>query len=652
MCGVSEPLIFRVAVGRSPRAMAALDLEDLRECVDAVPKPFPMRFSTGRVIGTWQEWLLQCVLFGHWLSLQEREDFAQLVYDGCAAAEVAGGRVIAAITAKLESTREELLEALHNALKEAGGPGLAKRIPLVIESLTRQSRLVEKAETSLRSKGTLAAYTACAFSAIDNLISFANCYDLEGRLQREEDLREIKTYLNVASEWACFSRDVEIWSMLMMLPPSGPSGVNTVRSKARLMPVKQGVERELAQLLWDGTCAAWGKLEAAGVAVMNNVTAELEAMREELLEGLSESLHGARGARNDCASSLRTDMLTKVRHHLRVQSGFIEQAQSQRGPRRKADEHPFHVTCVSAIDNLIELQQALPMEFYILQSSRPKHRTESDLQEMKEHLKELLSASSDWGGLWEDQSWRKILANSGLHIDALAENDSLSLTPVKEIIQVSQAIKDRRQAIGEETAAKHQAEREAAEKENTELKARCDDLEERCEALAAKVEVESKTAQDISTLKAQYECLKNEHEALKFSLNAEASEAFAHRAWQGHGGGLISWNVVASGSAQTFRSTSWISVDTVGPCCFLKDAIFKIKKEDGFDFCEAQHLRIGSQVVAENGDIIEVKAAPEHHVVHEMVELETESALLQISPDHRIVRHDKSAVARPCKKLP
>ena len=262
------------------------------------------------------------------------------------------------------------------------------------------------------------------------------------------------------------------------------------------------------------------------------------------------------------------------------------------------------------------------MELYILQSSRPKHPTASELKWLKTHL--CGPVTLHWGNLWRDRGWQEIFFNSGVG-PSNRKVDKLPFTPVKNGNQVSQAVKDRHHAIPEETAA---------------------------------------IARDVSILKAQYESLKTEHEALKSSLNAEASKAFARRAWQGHGGlslaspaSLSSWNVVASGSggSQTILTTSWISVATSGPCCFLKDAIFKIKKEDGFeDFCEAQHLRIGSQVVAENGDIIEVKNPPEHHVVHEMVELQTESACLQVSPDHRIVRPDKSAVPWPvaCKKLP
>ena len=165
----------------------------------------------------------------------------------------------------------------------------------------------------------------------------------------------------------------------------------------------------------------------------------------------------------------------------------------------------------------------------------------------------------------------------------------------------------------------------------------------------------SRVSVQFSELKAQYDRRKSEHEALKSSLNAEASKALADRAWQGHGGlssaspaSLSSWNVVASGSggSQTILSASWISVATIGPCCFLQDAIFTIKTDSGCERCKAIDLQIGSQVVAENGQIIEVKIDPEPHVVDQMVELQTESACLQISPDHRIVLPDRSTAPR------
>lgn len=790
----SEPL--RIAVCRSPRAMTALDpVAELRRCVDDVPKPFPMKLSTGRVIETLQEWKgLQWEkgVLGtpQGFTKQESAELARLVWDGYKAADAACVPLINAVTVELESIAEELLEALSNAVKESGGAGLARRLLPVMEALTQQSRIVEQLEGPLRQRRGkalsasptaignliscgfnlgpkhpteselqearvsldqavvwadlhiglcrntffLSVYTvkstprlipvkkgarrelaqmvcdgcnaaeaacvrlmnvvtaelesireellealsnelkeaggpqdgkklnvwagifvrvtetlssqsrfveeaersptnprdrrehlprgvSCTTSLIETLISLRGQVESEGLLRREHptasELREIQTQLNVAGEWADLSRHVESCAM----PPC--SGVNTFESPHRPIPLKEGARRELAQLVWAGTCTAWGQLEAAGVAVMNEVTAELEAMREELLERLWEALHGG-GAGSDYASSLRTGMLAKVTDSLSEQAKLIKQAERQRGPQRQASEHPYYATCVSAIDNLIELQQCLPMEFYILQSSRPKHPTARDLQEMKKHLKEPLSATSAWGRLWEDKSWQRILDHSGLHFDDAAKNDDLCLTPVKNGVQVSQAIKGRREEIREETAAKLQVERDAAQKEIRELKARCDDLEER-------------------------------YEALKSSLNAEASQAFAHLAWQGNReissaspASLSSWNVVASGSggSQTILSTSWISVATIGPCCFLKDAIFKIKTESGYDFREAKDLQMGSQVVAENGEIIEVKTSPELHVVHELVELQTESACLQISPDHRIVRHDKSAVPR------
>ena len=175
-----------------------------------------------------------------------------------------------------------------------------------------------------------------------------------------------------------------------------------------------------------------------------------------------------------------------------------------------------------------------------------------------------------------------------------------------------------------------------AEKENTQKEmSRVSELEARCD---------------------YFEAISREYEAFKASLNAHASERVADHVWQGNIGRTpswtvsqrSSWDVVASGSGQTILSTSWISVATVGPCCFLKDAIFTIKNQDGgFESCKAVDLQIGSKVLAENGDIIEVKTAPGLHVVHETVELQTESACLQISPDHRIVRPDRSTVPRP-----
>ena len=584
-----------------------------------------------------------------------KRDFDELIFakHGYNAAEAACNAawvpVINALTAELESIRDKLLEAFCISVKEAGRPCNGMNLNVWAGMFLRVTE-------TLRSQSIFVQYPCCEYlrrasELKGSLISLNRDLAREGFLggehPNESGLQEAKRRLDA---WHDLVRKVERRYDLTKPPPSD---VNTVESAPGLMPVKEGIgKRELTQLAWDGTCAAWGKLEAAGVAVLNEVTAELEAMREELLEGLCQALHGGGGAGNDYASSLRKDMLKKVTESLSKQQKLIKQAESQQGPRRSASEHPFHATCVSAIDYLIALQRALPMEFYLLPSPRPKRRTASDLQEMKEHLKEPLSVSSDWGSLWEDRSWREILDSCGLRFDAAAKNDSLTPTPVKELIEVLQ---DRRPGILEETAPSA-TRRATRQKEIGELRARCDDLEERCEALAAaKAEAESKTAQDISTLKAQYESLKNEHEALKSSLNAEASKAFAHRAWKGHGGlslasppSLSSWKVVASGSggSQTILSTSWISVATSGPCCFLKDAIFKIKKEDGFDFCEARDLQMGSKVVAENGEIIEAKTAPEHHVVHEMVELQTESACLQVSPDHQIVRPDKSAVPR------
>ena len=528
-----------------------------------------------------------------------------------------------------------------------------------------------------------------ARAALFNLMALRG--HLEGfslQTSGQEHLSESKlTEIHEAWQWVGHWTSAQTDRVTATPLRSGLNVVNTFKSAPGLMPVKEGVERELAQLVWDGTCSAWGRLEAAGVAVMNDVTAGLEAMREELLQRFCEALqHEGGSAGNDSAHSLM--MIVKVAETLGAQSELIQQAESQWGPLRQATEHPLHAICSRATDNLIALQRALSTEFSILQLSQPNHPTASDLQEMKEHLKEPLSASSDWGRLWEDPWWRDLLLNkSGVHFDSVAKNEDLSLTPVKELIQVSQAIKDRHQAIPEETAPVLQAERDTAQKEIRELKARCDDLEERYEALKSSLNAEpsrqnrnekqlltsvvSQLTALVSTLQgdrelaqkemAQYDRLKNEHEALKSFLNAAASKAFAHRAWCGHGGissaspaSLSSWNVVASGSggSQTILSTSWISVATSGPCCFLTDAIFKIKKEDGFDFCEAKDLQMGSKVVAENGEIIEAKTAPEHHVVHEMVELQTESACLQVSPDHRIVRPDKSAVPRLRKLFP
>ena len=608
-----------IAVRRSPRAMTLCGpVAKLRQCVDALPTPFPMKLSTGRVIKTQQHWEKMARV------RMDQAELAQLVFDGYSTFQAAWGQLMHVASGALEMIREELLEALCNALKGAGSSCKRRKWNVWVSMFLR----VTECPMLVQVKDPYGQYTHQTARLNDSLmISLLRDLAKEGFLGREHPsesgLVEANRRLDVwsllvgAAEWAGLPNHGTSWRTLLC------SGVNTVKSAPLPMPVEQLAERGLGQLVWDGTCAAWGELEAAGVAVMNDVTAELEAMREELLERLCERLHGAGGPGNDYASSLRTGMLTKVMESLSKQEELIKQAESQRGPRRTADEHPFHATCVSAIDNLTALQRALPMEFYILQSSRPKHRMESDLQEMKEHLKELLSASSDWGSLWEDESWRKMIIAFEWCDAAADKTEDLCLTPVKNCIQVSQAIKDRHQAIPEETAVKPQ--------------------------------VESDIARDINTLKAQYESLKTEHEALKSSLNAQASEAFAHRAWNGHGGlssaspdSLSSWNVVASGSggSQTILSTSWISVATSGPCCFLEDAIFKIKKEDGFDFSEAKDLQMGSQVVAENGEILEVKTAPEHHVVHEMVELQTESACLQVSPDHRIVRPDKSAEPR------
>ena len=635
--------------------MTAWDLEDLCQRVDAVPKPPPIPkqlsylLRVPKTLQEWKRWKDSCARRPN----EQEQELAQLVCDGYDAVEAACVRLMNAVIGELESMREEPLEELSKALKEAGGP-------CNVEELNDLAEMFLEVTRTLRSQAGQSGYVGQAHSLVKSLISFlggkafvyAVEHSTEGSPYRAWQTLEYLGLSKHVERLEEAKRRLDGWCGLVCeeaKPP--PSDVNTVKSAPLPMPVEQLAERGLGQLVWDGTCAAWGQLEAVGVAVMNDVTAELEAMREELLERLCQALHGAGGAGNDYASSLRKDMLTKVMESLSKQAKLIEQAERERKPPRFAGEHPFHATCVSAIDNMTALQQALPMEFYILQSSRPQHLTASDLQEMKEHLKEPLSASSNWGRLWEDRSWWEILKYSGLRFNALANADNPSLTPVRELIQVSQAIKDRRQGIREETA-KPRAERHAAQKEIRELKARCDDLEERCEALAAaKAEAESKTAQDISTLKAQYDLLKNEHEALKSSLNAEASKAFAHRAWCGHGGlssaspdSLSSWFVVASGSggSQTMKSTSSSSEATSGPCCFLKNDIFKIKKEDGFDFCEAKDLQMGSQVVAENGEIIEVKTAPELHVVHEMVELQTESACLQVSPDHRIVRADIS----------
>ena len=82
--------------------MTAWDLADLLQCVDAVPKPFPMKLSTGTVIQTREEFQRG----GCWLDKQERAEVPQLVWDGTCAEwrtlEAAGVAVMNEVTAELD----------------------------------------------------------------------------------------------------------------------------------------------------------------------------------------------------------------------------------------------------------------------------------------------------------------------------------------------------------------------------------------------------------------------------------------------------------------------------------------------------------------------------------------------------------------------
>ena len=333
----------------------------------------------------------------------------------------------------------------------------------------------------------------------------------------------------------------------------------------------------------------------------------------------------------------------------------------------------FMVTCLRAVSNLTDLHELLPYELLFAPEALPKEGTSVDLATWKDRLQQhqkltaRLQAQINIANLWRSP------------LPAIFPNVEQCVYPSEAVQTESNDMKAA--CIGlkegqELLVSMIRNEKENAQKEMSEVKALCKGVKDSQEALTSLIKdgqsgnqettvaklvsmlyAERENAQrQMSEMRARCDRLEQSQESLKASLNAKASQVVAHGAWQeafSPGSPVspsqtASWHLVGCGAngSETIRSTSWISVDTQGPCCFLTDALFKVKTPAGIGFCEAKDLQLGSQVVAENGDIIEVKITPEHHVVHEMVELQTASTSLLISPDHRIVVPNKSTVAR------
>jgi len=82
---------------------------------------------------------------------------------------------------------------------------------------------------------------------------------------------------------------------------------------------------------------------------------------------------------------------------------------------------------------------------------------------------------------------------------------------------------------------------------------------------------------------------------------------------------------------------SYVSVGTSRTQCFMKEAIFKTTSGDTEFFLYAHELTKGSRVMAADGKTtVEVAAVPELREVDRVVDLQAGSALLSVTPDHRI----------------
>ena len=104
-------------------------------------------------------------------------------------------------------------------------------------------------------------------------------------------------------------------------------------------------------------------------------------------------------------------------------------------------------------------------------------------------------------------------------------------------------------------------------------------------------------------------------------------------------GSEVEWVKVPASSA---ASGSMISVHTASPCCFLFDSVFQA--ENG-DLRRGQDLWKGSRILAADGrSMLTVIAAPEIHRVHATVVLQTDTASLQVTYDHRICLASGEAV--------
>ena len=104
-------------------------------------------------------------------------------------------------------------------------------------------------------------------------------------------------------------------------------------------------------------------------------------------------------------------------------------------------------------------------------------------------------------------------------------------------------------------------------------------------------------------------------------------------------GSEVDWVKIPASSA---ASGSMISVHTASPCCFLFDSVFQA--ENG-DLRRGQDLWKGSRILAADGrSMLTVIAAPEIHRVHATVVLQTDTASLQVTFDHRICLASGEAV--------
>ena len=106
------------------------------------------------------------------------------------------------------------------------------------------------------------------------------------------------------------------------------------------------------------------------------------------------------------------------------------------------------------------------------------------------------------------------------------------------------------------------------------------------------------------------------------------------------------WHSPRSEDGWSLVSSSAISVassDSSGPCCFLKDAIFKTPSGP----CQAGQLKQGSEVLAADGKTwLKVKSVLPQEV-DQTILLKAGSAFLEITPNHRItVSKDGKSVPR------